>query len=80
MQIGGGETKCLLQLSNKKVTLKHTWRARRLTLRDIATADQTSPLIELQAGPLKDVTGSTTISPSRSHLPIEKIYTIIISF
>jgi hypothetical protein len=37
-------------------------------LSDLATIGQSSTPIESHTGSLKDVTGSTTISPSRSHL------------
>jgi len=43
-----------------------------LALSDLETAHQTSSLIELQVGSLKDVAGTTTISPSRSHLIVDK--------
>ena len=51
-----------------------TWQARRLALSDLATMGQSSSEMESHMGSLKEVVGSITISPSRSHLQAIKDY------
>lgn len=50
------------------ISTKLTWRARRRVLRTLTITGQSSSPIVSQIGSLKDVSGRTTISPSRSHL------------